>query len=186
MSTTIIEEAPILSVECKEPKQTVTRNVYKMLFTPENIKTFWEKSSQHRTLFADEIDGNFKRFLEMFATMDDDGNIHGRGIAYVVDDFTGVFYMTNINRTEALVHFTFFDGRLKGREELTKEMLKYAFNHFGFLRLNAEVALFAKEFTFNFVERVGFIKEGRKRKAIMYKGELFDVALYGLLREEII
>lgn len=103
----LIDNSPVLSVVCDEPKGPVTRNVYKMYFTPENLKLFWEKSAKHRTLFADEINGDFKKFIEIFISQDESGNLQGHGLAWIVDDFVGVFYMTEISTTEALVHFTF-------------------------------------------------------------------------------
>lgn len=177
-------DTPVLEVECHEPHKVITRRVYPLQFTGENIVTFWEKARRFRVLFSDEIAGSFQKFLEVFASQDEHGNIFGHGLAWVVDDFTGVFYMTDIKTTEATVHFSFFDGRFRGRLPLVRQMIKYAFERYNFIRLNVEIAKYADEKTFNFVEAIGFKEEGRKRKAVRFNGDLFDVIYYGLLREE--
>lgn len=176
---------PVVSVICDEPEGSIERHVYPMALTPENIKTFWDKASQHRVLFTDEINGDFGRFCEVFIGQRDDGKPFSRGLFWRIDDFIGMYYMTEISLYDAIVHFTFFDGRYRGRAKLTKEMLSYGFNRYGFRRLSTEIPLYAPRFTFGFVNKLGFKSEGRKRKAVEYKGEWFDIALFGILREEV-
>ena len=176
---------PVLTVVCKEPEGDVVRRVYPMPLTPDNLRTFWEKSRQFRTLFTEEVNGDFKKFLELFVSRE--GNeLQARGLFWVIDDFVGVFYMTHITPVEAQVHYTFFDRRHFGREELTREMLRFGFRQYGFKRLNVEVPLYASKNTFGFVDALGFKREGRKRKAAEYKGERFDVACFGILAEELL
>lgn len=174
---------PVLTVECNEPKGVVTRNVYPMALTIDNLKTFWEKASKFRTLFTEEVNGDFKKFLELFISQD--GELYRvHGLFWVVDDFVGVYYMTNITDIDAKVHYTFLDRRHTGREVMTRMMLKYAFDKYKFRRLSTEVPLYVGEAVFGFVNALGFKKEGRKRKCVLYKNEWFDVALFGLLKEE--
>lgn len=183
MTATLIPSVPVVSVECKEPEGTVIRHVYPMLLSMENLRTFWEKASQFRTLFTDDINGDFSKFCELFISADEAG-VRAHGLFWVVDDFVGVFYLNFIRETEALCHYTFFDRRHFGREELTKAMLRHVFIKYGFQRLNVEVAAYASKHTFGFTHALGFVKEGRKRKCLLYKGDWFDVHQYGLLREE--
>lgn len=190
----------IVSVTCHEPESDVTRHVYKMPLSLENLKRFWENASKFRTLFTAEINNDFTKFCEIFLHQNG-GTVEANGLVYVIDDFTGVFYMTNIiPSVDASVHYSFFDRRHKGREILIHECLKYAFIHFGFRRLSTEVPLFLaptpdKRYAvederatgiFKFVEALGFVKEGRKRKAMLYKNDWFDVNQYGILREEVL
>lgn len=179
---------PILTVECEEPKVgKVLRSIYPMALSLENLQLMWEKTKEFRTLFSDEINGNFNKFCGVLISADGDGNnIRANGLFWVIDDFIGVYYMTHIiPGIEARVHYTFFDRRHTGREMLTKEMLKYAINRYKFQRLGVEIPTYASKHTFKFVEDLGFQREGRKRKCIFYKEEWRDVILYGILAEEI-
>lgn len=176
-------EHPVVSSNCIEAEKNVLRHVYPLRLTRENLLTFWDKQRQFRTLFTDEINGNFQSFAEMFISVEG-SEIQSRGLFWVIDDFVGIFYMTHITMREASCHFTFFDRRLHGRERLTQEMLSFVFDRFNFHRLNVELPLYASRHTFAFVERIGFVREGRKRSALRYKNKWFDVLCYGLLREE--
>jgi RimJ/RimL family protein N-acetyltransferase len=179
----IATEPPVVSAICDEPEGSVERHVYPMRLTPENLRTFYEKASEFRTLFIDEVNGDFHKFAEMFIGNEGD-RVWATGLFWIVDDFVGIYYMTNIRQHDAEVHYTFFDRRHLGREELTKQMLKFVFKKFGFWRLTTEIPYYASKHTFNFVFRLGFKREGRRRKAVMYKDELFDTMLLGILREE--
>lgn len=178
----------IVGCECDEPEGKVYRSVRLLLFTPANLAKFWQAAKQYRTIFRYEIGGDFRRFIDNFVKEGPDGRLMVTGIFYVVDDFEGIFYMTDIQPgVDASVHYTFFNGRHKGRVELVREMLKYGFRTFGFRRLTAEIPLYASPETHNFVEHwVKFKKEGRKRKAAELGGEFYDVNVYGILREEIL
>jgi hypothetical protein len=178
-----LHEAPVVTALCKEPEGDIIRKVSPMQLTPSNLKTFWEKSKPFRTLFTDEINGDYKKFLELFLSMDGD-NIRAHGLFWVVDDFVGIFYMTHITTLDAQCHFTFFDRRLKGREQMAKEIIRYVFKTFGFRRMNVEIPKYASKHTFGFTLSLGFVKEGEKRKAAHYKDDWFDVVCFGLLREE--
>ena len=179
----VLNEAPILTAICREPEGDILRGITPMKLTPQNLKIFWEKSKQFRTLFTDEINGDFKKFCELFISMDADG-LRAHGLFWVVDDFVGVFYITHITELDAQCHFTFFDRRLKGREELTRAFIRWGFQHYGFRRINVEIPKYASSHTFGFVRAIGFTKEGEKRKAAKYKDDWFDVVCFGLLREE--
>lgn len=170
---------------CEEPEGAVIRRVQPMLYTPENLQRLWEKARQHRVIFTEDVNGDFKRFMETFVS-EENGELRAHGLFWVIDDFVGVYYMTHINEIEARVHYSFFDGRHRGRQELTKEMLRYAFKRFGFWRLNTEIPVSASRHTFSFARQIGFKEEGRKRAAAEYQGKRFDVILFGILREEIL
>lgn len=153
-----------------------------MNFTSYNLKRLWEESSEHRILFSDDVNGNFQKFCSIFFSQDGSGNLHSNGLVWIVDDFVGVLFMSEIRSREALLHFSFFDGRL--RFDISKEMIRYILNTYEFDRLNVEIVPFASKRVFSFIENLGFRKEGVKRKGMIYKGKKFDLFLYGLLREE--
>src|SRR6266496_5379230 len=139
MTLALVNESKIiLSAVCPEPEGKVVREVWRMPVTIENLETLWERSRIFKTLFAEEIRGDFKKFCELFLSYGAEG-IELNGLFYVIDDFVGVFYMTDINPgVDAKAHYTFFDRRHRGRIGLVKAMLKYAFTHYGFRRLSTE------------------------------------------------
>lgn len=177
---------PILSVVCNEANGPVTRKVYPLVFTIENLKKLWEKSKQHRSLMNKEISNDFTKFCNVLMYENENGQVRAKGIFWVIDDFVGVFYMTNIMDTEALVHYTFFDGAIRGRRGLTMEMIRYVFRKFGFWRLNVEIPLYANKKAIDFTCSLGFRKEGRKRKAARMYDTKFDVLTLGLIRSDIL
>lgn len=179
-----LNEAPVVTALCKEPEGDIIRGVTPMQLTPENLRTFWEKSKPFRTIFSEEVNGDYKKFLELFLSMDGDNHLRAHGLFWLVDDFVGIFYMTHITELDAQCHFTFFDRRLKGREELTRKIIRFVFEKFGFRRMNVEIPKYASKHTFGFTLALGFVKEGEKRKAARYKDDWFDVVCFGLLREE--
>lgn len=176
----------ILSVECNEPKQTVVRHVRRLNFTPENLKRFWEVAKQFPTLYGREI-LTLDDFMNMFFDKNPDGTITSRGLFWVIDDFVGIFYITDIRTdlSDAEVHYSFFDKRQRGREKLVKAMIKYVFDRYKFERLTAEIPNYIGQIPRHFALNVGFYFEGKKRKAAKYKGEKFDVSLYGILPSEV-
>ena len=175
----------IVQVKIDDHVYTVKR----MVLTPENLRTFWEKSRQFKTLFSTEVRGDFKRFLEIFLS-DGPNGIQANGLFWVVDDFLGLMYMTDmIPGVDAKCHISFFDKRIRGREPLVKAMLHHAFERYGFHRLSLEIALYINSRNsalLRFAENVGFKHEGRKRSAAFHDGVWYDVNLFGILKEEII
>lgn len=176
----------IVTAECNEPDGLVTREVRLLKFTPVNLSKFWAQAKKHRTIFRFEIGGDFRKFMDRFVKQGPSGDLLPTGLFWVVDDFVGVFYLTDIDiGIDAVAHYSFFDGRHHGREKLVLEMLKYAFTVLGFNRLTSEIPLHASPHTHNFVEHtVGFKKEGRKRAASELNGKFYDLNIYGLTKEE--
>ena len=182
MTSTLVDNY-IASAVCKEPEGDIERFVYPMELSIENLRMFWEKSRQFRTVFRDEVNGDFRKFCELFISHEGD-HLRAHGLFWCIDDFVGVYYITHITEAECDVHYTFFDRRHTGREQLTKNVLKYGFEHFGFQRMNVTIPMYASRHTFGFTIAIGFKKEGVKRKCIKYKGEWFDATHFGLLRDE--
>lgn len=186
-------EKPILSVLCKEPEGEIIRNVYELNFTMATIDKLTEQILKFPTLYGKEIK-NKKDVLSMFFNVNGE-EITPKGIFYSVDDMVGLFYITDFcyDFSDALVHYTFFDRRHNGRVPLVRSMLKYVFERYNFQRLSVELPLYMtgqsiqlqKRGVITFIQKVGFSHEGRKRKAAFYKGEWFDMNLYGILRGEI-
>lgn len=181
----MIEVEPVLTCVCEEPEGTVTRQVYPMQLTPDNLRMFWEKSRGFKYIFDKNVNGDFKTFCELFLYAGPNGELCSNGLFWVIDDWVGIFYMTRIRPgLDAEVHYTFFDRRHKGRIELAKEMLMYVFRKYNFRRLSVEIPLYSTKHAFEFITLVGFKKEGRRRKAVWHNDDWFDVAEFGILKEE--
>jgi len=181
----ILDEPVVVSSICDEPEGTVVRHVRFMPLHMENLRMFWEKSRNFRTIFTQEINADFKKFLNLFLFQEHDGTIGVRGLFWVIDDFVGVYYMTHIvPEQDAQVHYSFFDRRHKGRIWITQDLLKHAFEEYHFRRLSIELPFYVTGSSRLFVERLGFVKEGRKRKCSKFDEQWFDANLYGMLYEE--
>jgi len=173
----------ILSVVCTEPEGEVTHEVWPFSFTREQTQKLYEKASQFPVLFGKPL-GSSEEFLSYFITQNLSGDAEPMGLLWVIGDFRGMFYMNNITDTEADVHYSFFDRRHKGREELVKQMVLYVFRKYGFVRLNVLVPAYAGLRVRIFVEKCGFRIEGKKRSAAWWRGQWFDTYMYGILNEE--
>lgn len=76
-----------------------------------------------------------------------------------------------------------FRGRHLG-EEAAREFQRYLFGELGFHRLELEIYGF-NERAIRHAERVGYVREGVKRKAYWRHGEWVDGVLYALLPEDL-
>jgi RimJ/RimL family protein N-acetyltransferase len=157
-----------------------------MPLSSENIDRLWKQAKAFPHIFGKETLGDAKEFINMFVQFDGEIPIVN-GLFYIVNDFQGAFYLTDIVPEEdALAHYTFFDKRHHGRETLVREMLKYVFKKYGFHRLSVQIPNYATSQARHFIQGCGFIYEGKKRKAARFKGDWFDVNLYSILRSEVL
>lgn len=173
-----------MDVLCKEPEGPVTRHVWPFTFTPDATRELWNRASKYPILFGKKL-SSIEEFLDVFITQNQSGAAEANGLLWIVDDFVGMFYLENITLTEATVHYAFFDGRHRGREELVKEMCKMVFEKYKFNRLNAFIPAYVGMIPRNFIDRCGFKIEGRKRNASWWKGKLFHSYCYGILPEDL-
>lgn len=179
---------PILVVECKEPNKTVVRSVRLFEFNPENGLRFWEEAKKFPKIFNTIPTETAPEFLDAFFKWDEVRmTATAESLLWVVDDFVGVFSLTNIyHPDDALMHFTFFDKRIKGRDELVREMIRYVFITYGFHRLSAEIPAYSSPGVLRFItEKVGLSLEGRKKKAIPFHEDRADLLLYGITKEDV-
>jgi RimJ/RimL family protein N-acetyltransferase len=175
----------ILTIKCNEKGGTVERKVYPFEHTRESLNKFYEKSKDLKTIFSKEFFGDYEKFMATFFTRDKEGNPVPQGLFYIVDDFVGMFYITDIYpEIDAQCHYLFFDKRHLGREDLTKAMLQWLFDTFKFHRLSVELPNYASDTTRMFIQKIGFHYEGKKIKAAKLNGEWYDCNLYGILNEK--
>ena len=86
---------------------------------------------------------------------------------------------------DALAHFNFWDRRFTGRENLIRGMMAHVMDKFNLHRITVEAGMFAAPWLPRAIEKMGFVREGRKREAIFYKDEWWDSIIYSILRHEV-
>lgn len=182
----VLEQAePILQVNCTEKRGDIIRSVQPVSLSVENLRIMWSKFSQFRTVIGHEVGNDFWKFVSLFVNLKEGQAAEARGLYWAVDDFVGMFYMTDIDiGNDALLHYTFFDGVFRGRERLIIQMLDYVFNRYDFHRLSIEVPAYATPYTRIAVKKLGFIPEGTKRYSREFDGKRFHVMQYGMLQQE--
>ena len=188
MTTSLIEldDNCIVTHMCHEPEGDSERSIRLMPLSVNNLEKFWKKAGQYRTLFNEEIRGDFKKFIDVFLYYDVKDQIQTRGLFWVLDDFAGVYYMTRIvPGIDALVHVNMLDGRFKGREEITKRLLLHVFEKYGFHRLTVQVPVYIKPNGIRFIRNLGVVSEGRVRGLVYYHDKWFDVFSFSTFKDEI-
>lgn len=181
-----VDKFHVLDHLCHEPEGDFERSINLLPLSVQNLRTFWERAKIHRTLFNEEIKGDFKEFIKVFITENAAGVIEPNGLFWVLDDFAGVYYLSKIvPGRDAQAHVNMLDGRFKGREEISKRLLRHAFETYGFQRLTVHVPVYIKPNVIRFIRRLGFVSEGRIRAAVPLHGKWFDVFAFGILENEI-
>lgn len=179
---------PLITITCNERGKEVEHCVYPFVFSEDNIKKFWNNAKKYPIIFGRDIFyPTIEEFLDVFFYIDKDGLWQTNNLFYIVDDFTGMLSLTNIfHPHDALMHFTFYDGRLHGREALIKGMIKYVIDNYGFNRLSAEIPAYVSKGVLSFVsDKIGLRLEGKKQDAqIDPKGNLVSVLMYGITKKE--
>ena len=162
----------VLTFECIEPEGTVMREVRPAVLSFSVLKGYYDKLKEFDTVFNGYVANNIDAFIRSFVKGDGSDGLAATGIIWEVDD-VGILYLTDISiGNDAYAHFNFWDRRFKGRENLIRGMMKYIMEEFDLHRINVEVALFAGPWLPSALERIGFVKEGRKREAIWFAKEL--------------
>jgi RimJ/RimL family protein N-acetyltransferase len=174
---------PVVTVRCNEPEGTFDRAVTPVALSTEKLRYYYDKLKEFDVVFNDHVPNTPGGFASIFVTVSEDLTVSANGLLWEVDD-VGILYLTHIiPGLSALAHFSFWDRRLRGREELVRRMIQYCFLKYRFQRIETRVALYANP-VLAAVERIGFVKEGRARKAVRRGGDWYDVNLYAMLREE--
>ena len=177
------DRAVIVNVKCSEPEGEVVRSVRLASLSIERMQFLWEKLKGFDTLFNDFVKDDYAAFVNHFV-LQVNGQPVPTGLLWDVDDI-GIFLLQDIiPHQSATAHFVFWDKRFRGRKELCVAMLNYAFENYKFQRIQVEVPHYAYH-TQDAVEQIGFVQEGRLRKAVLYHGKWFDVFIYSVLPEDL-
>jgi RimJ/RimL family protein N-acetyltransferase len=176
------ERKPVLQAECQEFGKKVIRSVRLAHLSVERIQFLWDKMKNYDILFDDFIGKNFEEFLKHFV-VEVDGQVQSAGLIWDVDD-VGVFTLNNIiPEHSGKIHYVFWDEKFRGREDLCRAMMKYAMEKYDLHKLWTEIPVIARS-ALQAADRVGLVREGRKRQAAKYKGVWVDMNVYGLLKED--
>ncbi|ABR30133.1 GCN5 family acetyltransferase [Thermosipho melanesiensis] len=102
------------------------------------------------------------------------------------DEFVGFvsFNMRYFNRNAYITYYVKKEKRGKGYgKKILKYSIDYAFEEMNMNRLTAEVYEY-NEVSIKLLEKFGFKKEGRLKKAKFHNGRYYDIFIYGLLKNE--
>jgi len=181
--TVELDSAPTLMVPCEEKGETIVREVRLGRLTTDRLRFLWDKLKGFDTLFNDYVRGDFAAFVDHFL-LNVNGQPQPAGLMWDVDD-VGILFLNELKSDHsATAHFCFWDGRFRGREKLCREMVKLAFDIYGFRRIEVQVPHYAKK-TLHAVQSIGFVSEGIRRQAIFYKDQWFDVRLFSVIKEDL-
>lgn len=186
----VLEENVVLRIPCTDRHGEETIYQVKLLrefdrvyeLSPEKIAELWKEFSQHKVLFSDFTDGKFRPF---FAVLMDPRAIWLEVSVEGEDVPVGVMYITSVKPYhEADGHFAFWDSQGRGREPLVLYIAEWLMDRFQLHRINAYVPEYQKGVR-RFIERLGFVHEGVKREAVLYKEHRLPLHIYGILRSEV-
>lgn len=166
----------LFSAECLEGDAVIVRYAKPMILDGEQIIKLWHRLSQFHVLFASPRETSFKNFVNI---IQDEYSVllafDDVGMALVSDLVPGV---------EVKVQFSFWDAKLKGREQLIRELVKWVIDVFGVRRVSMPVRADARAMR-AFVERVGFYVEGILKNWVKKDLKLYDLYLYGVTESEV-
>lgn len=176
----------LFSVICDEPEGAIGREVHLAEISREALVHMYQKLKDFKILFDDYTQGDAKAFLDKFIEITPEGEIKPKGLLLRVDDVGVIFFANIVPNDSADVHISFWDRRLKGRANLVKKALKFAFESFNLYRISTtivesnRVGYIKKQ-----IELMGFQKEGCIRGASLFEGKRKDLLLYGILASEV-
>lgn len=175
----------MLRFKCDEPGGTIVRYVKPAELSFAVLTGYYDRLREFKTVFNSYVRNNLDDFIRLFVTGDGSDGVRATGLIWEVDD-VGILYLTEIAiGHDALAHFNFWDKRLRGREDLIRGMMKHVMEMLDLHRVTVEVGMFSGKWLLNSIERMGFVREGRKREAFKFKGEWFDSIIFSMLRSEV-
>lgn len=117
--------------------------------------------------------------------------IEGQSIHYAIvddkDEYLGTISLKNIDLSAKKAEYAVSLRKMAQRKgiatEATKELLRIAFNQFGFERVYLNV-LSDNSSAIHLYEKCGFVYEGAFRKHLFLKGEYKTLKWYSILKDE--
>lgn len=155
--------------------------VVELVLTLEKTKWLWDEMCRYRTLFSDFTRGDAGNFFDLV------NSPNSLWLEVLEGDRTvGILYCTGLlNVIDPEVHIMFFDRKPAEKAALCKEICRWFFREFpGAVRMTATLPIIYHA-TIRLAERIGFKKEGQKRKSQLMGGKYVDEIILGLLYEEL-
>ncbi len=150
--------------------------IKEMVLNPQKVIDLYKRFDAIPGLFDDFSRGDFQLFESRLNARD--------SLWFETEDEQGVLYATNLMPgVSAQGHFVFFDRRLRGRESLVMDLLRYIMAGADLKKMNVYLPSYAGSAR-HFVERLGFRHEGCLRRWSYSKSRLYDMHLYGITFEE--
>ena len=153
--------------------------------TKESIDYLWEKAGKYSFLFSDITREDRNRFdqavlspgtILLTVFQKDDPGRKAVGVV-LADKITP--------KWDANVHYIFWDKIQKGRHRVLLVALSWLMEELDLKRVTAEIMEYAYA-GLRRAKHLGFLLEGRKRDATIWRGDTADVFLFGVLREELV
>jgi RimJ/RimL family protein N-acetyltransferase len=141
------------------------------------IGSYWEKLKDFSPLFTDSTRNDEENWFR---------KLYGEVI--ILENEGGIVVFNNFSsECSAEVHISFWDKKVPPqRVNELKEILLWFFVTFDFHRVEAFVPEYARGVQRFIEQKLGFTHEGRMRNRIIYQGQLTDVKIYSILKEEVL
>jgi len=153
-----------------------------LTLNPTKTAVLWDRMGQFPRLFATEQETTFESFRRI---MEDRQTVllgfhrneerEPMGLAMIEDIIPGI---------EATIQVSFFDRKLKGREPLVREFVRWVFDTLRTERIATRIAGDAVWMQ-DFFGRVGLYFEGVKKNWFRKDGKVADLHWYGVTRPEV-
>jgi hypothetical protein len=136
----------------------------------------WDKFSDIPGVFDDLNRGRKDMFI---------GSLFSKDSVWIeTEDDSGLFYLTKVvPGLHASAHVVFWDKKLRGKEELTLDLVRFCMQNIPLRKINVFLPDFSKSLK-HFLERCNFKLEGKIRRWSLSDGRFFDVFVYGITYEE--
>lgn len=170
---------PILEITSEDG---IKYDIYPYQATLENLKFLWDKLQDFKQLFSDYTAGDFDNFIKVVTSKDSVFVVAARG-----SDPIGILYADRIRPGfDAGAHFLFWDYRVKGKSKVVINTLKWLMDEYGLHRVNIETPKTKATVPLRRALKWMHIPyEGTRRRALRQEGEMQDMLLFGVLREEL-
>jgi hypothetical protein len=159
------------------PTKNLPEGVHFFDLRPENVTRLWFQFQKTNGIFDDMSKGDINAFIVNLTRKD--------AVWLELDDEMGVLYATDIIvGLSANVHIAFFDHNLRDRYPLIVDCLAWIANACALEKVNAGLPSFARVAR-RHVKSLGFQEEGVIRRFSRSNGQLYDLHIYGIFKENI-
>lgn len=146
------------------------------------IRELWIRAKEHKALFSDYTDGKFEPF---FWLLTDPRAVWFEIVRSDDQSNVGVIYLTAVKPLfEADCHMAMWDSIAVGKEPLALFAMEWIMDRYKLHRLNAFVPTYQRG-VLRWCDRLGFVQEGVRREAVLFRGQWADLVQFGILRPEV-